>query len=163
MRLGQIIDSNGQYPSQEVAKTIQHLEVSVDVPPRTTYYPSSYWDRLKPFEDPDTPRGKCRIVVQAEDIMDFLALTEMFYYFVPYLKGFEEMLVHVMVFRDLPDDLFASLIESPAEWAMLESVGESLSKQLGEGQVESKAYGFAWRFHPRQHLEKVISRVEEEQ
>ena len=161
LRLGQILDSNGQYPNQEVAKAIQHLEVSVDVPPRTFYYPLSSWDRLKPFEDPDTPRGKCRIVVQAEHIMDVIALAEMFY-FVSCLRGFEEMLIHVMIFRDLPDDLFASLIESPAEYRFLELVGESLSEQLGEGQVESKAYGFAWHFYPRKFAEEVASRAGEE-
>ena len=161
LRLGQVIDSNGQYPNQEVAKEIQHLDLSVDVPPRTFYYPLSSWDRLKPFEDPDTPRGKCRIVVQAEHIMDVIALAEMFY-FVSCLRGFEELLIHVMIFRDLPDDLFASLIESPAEYRFLELVGESLFEQLGEGQVESKAYGFAWRFYPRKYLENVVSRAEEE-
>ena len=160
MRLGQMIDSNGQYPSQEVAKTIQHLEVSVDVPPRTLYYTISSWDRLKPFEDSDTPRGKCKIIVQAEHIMDVIALAEMFY-FISCLSGFEEMLIHVMIFRDLPDDLFASLIESPAENRFLELIGESLFEQLGEGQVESRASGFAWRFYPRKYLEKVVSRAEE--
>ena len=161
LRLGQMIDSNGQYPSHDVVKAIQHLEISVEVPPRTFYYPISSWGRLKPFEDPDTPRGKCRIVVQAEHIMDVIALAEMFY-FVSCLRGFDEMLIHVMVFRDLPDNLFASLIESPAEYRFLELVGESLFEQLGEGQVESKAYGFAWRFYPRKYLEEVTSRAEEE-
>ncbi|KAM0797665.1 hypothetical protein BDR22DRAFT_824106 [Usnea florida] len=161
MRLGQMIDNNGQYPSQEVAKTIQHLEVSVDVPPRTLYYPISGWDRLKPFEDPDTPRGKCKIVVKAENIMDVIALAEMFY-FVSCLRGFEEMLIHVIIFRDQAHDLFPSLIQSPGEYRFLELVGESLFEQLGEGQVEFKAYGFAWRFYPRQHLEKIGSRAEKE-
>ena len=158
MRLGEMIDSNRQYPSQEVAKAIQHLDVSVGVPPRTFWYPISSWDRLKPFEDPDTLRGKCRIVVQAEHIMDVIALAEMFY-FVSCLRGFEEMLIHVMIFRDLPDDLFASLIESPKEYRFLELVGESLSEQLGEGQVESRAYGFAWHFYPRKYAEEVASRA----
>ena len=161
MRLGEILDSNGQYPSEEVVKAIQHLEISVDVPPRTFYYPISSWDRLKPFEDPDTPRGKCKIVVQAEHLMDVIALAEMFY-FVACLRGFEEMLIHVMIFRDKPEDLFASLIESPAEYRFLELVGESLAEQLGEGQVESMAYGFAWHFFPRKYAEEVTSRAEEE-
>ena len=161
LRLGQMIDSNGQYPNQEVAKEIQHLDVSIDVLHWTYYYPLSSWDRLKPFQDPDTPRGKCRIVVQAGHIMDVIASAEMFY-FVACLKGFEEMLIHVMICREPPDDLFASLVESPAEYRFLELVGESLFEQLGEGQLESKAYGFAWRFYPEKYRKEVLSRAGEE-
>ena len=161
MRLGQIIDNNGQYPSQEVAKAIQNLDVSVDIPLRTSNYPISNWDRLKPFEDPNKPRGKCRIVVQADSIMDVISLSEMFY-FVSCLKGFEEMLIHVMIFRDQRNDLVASVIESPAEDRFLELVGDLLFEQLGEGQVESKAYGFAWHFYRRKYPEKLAARTEEE-
>lgn len=161
MRLGQITDTGGQYPSSEVAMAIRNLDVFVDIPSRTSDYSMSSWDRLKPFELPNTPRGKCRIVVQADSVMDVISLSEIFY-FVSCLKGFEEMLIHVMILRDQRDDLVGSVIESPAEHRFLELVGKSLFEQLGEGRVESKAYGFAWHFYRRKHPEKAASRAEEE-
>ncbi len=145
--LGAGHDKNGRCPSNEVVKTIQNLDVTVD----STNWHFVYLDldRLESFANPQLHRKCCNILLKVFDVSNFLAGFELCRV-LRLFGGFQKIALRIEIDRAKP---IGQMIHH-LQWGD-DGLSGSLYPMLGTPEVTVDKDGFVMTFFPRKHAQEV--------